>query len=1286
MEVNRFRVWALMCLFSLLPCFLTIACATDPATPKGNAASGASTPFVQVAAQAASGTSSSLSVAFGRNTSAGDLILVGFDYSTAAELSSISDSQGNAFAQIGSELTSPGGARSRLYYAKNIKGGADTVTINLSANSSYIEVYLTEYSGIDPNNPIDGQAGASGNAGAASSGNMTTTVAGDVIFGYCVGDWACTAGSGFTARSTMNSNLIEDMLAGAPGTYAATGSANMGWSMQAVALKPASGVGSGTAAPVITSATTATGTVGSAFSYQIVATNSPTSYGTAGGLPSGLWVNTTTGLISGTPTTAGTSTATISATNAGGTGSATLTLTINASAPSVPAITSATTAGGTVGAAFSYQITASNSPTSFGATGLPAGLSVNTSSGLISGTPTTAGTSTVTLSATNAGGTGTASLTVTINPAPPTITSATTASGKVGTAFSYQITASNSPTSFGAAGLPAGLSVSSTTGLISGTPTAAGSSTVTLSATNAGGTGTASLTVTINPAAPAITSATTASGTVGTSFSYQITATNSPTSFGATGLPTGLSVSSTTGLISGTPTAAGSSTVTLSATNAGGTGNATLTLTVNSSLPAAPVITSATTASGTVGTAFSYQIAATNSPTSFGATGLPTGLSVNTSSGLISGTPTATGTSSVTISATNAGGTGSATLTLTINPTTPVITSATSANGTVGTAFSYQIAATNSPTSFGATGLPAGLSVSSTTGLISGTPTAAGTSTVTLSATNAGGTGNATLTVTINPSLPAAPVITSALTASGKVGAAFSYQITASNSPTSFGATGLPTGLSLSSTSGLISGTPTAAGTSSVTLSATNAGGTGNATLTITIGMSSNQLIALSANGKYLVNANTGQPVFIVGDDAFDLVTMLSASDITAYMTDRGNRGFNVLWIAAADNGFSSNPPKNFLGNSPFDGADFTNEDSNYWSNLDSIITEASNQGITVFLMPFFVGNGGEPGYLNSVLDSSDSVMSAFGTFLGNRYKNANNIVWLLGGDSLPSTSGLYQKLNDVGAAIAAADPNHLITLEACEACVTNGYNSVQAFQTQGLAVPSWLTLNWAYPTIDDTVAAANASYTQTPFLPPLCGENFYELEHNLTEPQVRFEQYTEVLSGCYLGRIFGNGAIWSFDSPNGSTCCTNGMPTWQSQLGSAGSVSQEYQGRLFRSREHWLLVPDINHNIVTLGFGSGLTMTTAARTSDGQTIIAYIPNGSLATISVNMGQITSATNTVQAWWFNPQTAATTNAGTFANTGIQVFIAPDSNDWVLVLDDANAGLVAPGTTVAGTSN
>src|SRR5205814_4949173 len=295
-----------------------------------------------------------------------------------------------------------------------------------------------------------------------------------------------------------------------------------------------------------------------------------------------------------------------------------------------------------------------------------------TTTNMPAATTTTAGTSTVTISATNPGGTASHTQTLTINPATPVIQPPFTATGQVGVAFSYTITATNSPTSYNAtvlpAGvLPAGLSVNTSTGVISGTPTTAGTYNVTISATNAGGTGSATLTLTINPAKPVITSPLSATGQVGVAFSYQITATNNPTSFNATGLPAGLSVNTSTGLISGTPTTAGTSSVTISATNAGGTGSATLVITTN---PAAPVIQPPFTATGTVNSNFSYTISATNNPTSYNATGLPANLTINTGNGKITGKPTTAGIYQVTLSATNGGGTGTATLVITVGPFT----------------------------------------------------------------------------------------------------------------------------------------------------------------------------------------------------------------------------------------------------------------------------------------------------------------------------------------------------------------------------------------------------------------------------------------------------------------------------------------------------------------------------------------------------------------------------------------------------------------------------------------
>jgi PKD repeat protein len=128
------------------------------------------------------------------------------------------------------------------------------------------------------------------------------------------------------------------------------------------------------------------------------------------------------------------------------------------------------------------------------------------------------------------------------------------------------------------------------------------------------------------------------------------------------------------------------------------------------------------------------------------------------------------------------------------------------------------------------------MTINGQSGLLGGNPTAAGTFTAQLVASNSAGSSNPlTLTLLISPAANT-PVIVSSQTATGQLSTAFSYQITATLSPTAYVATGLPAGLSINSTTGLISGTPTTSGTFPVTLTAVNANGSGKpVTLTITI-------------------------------------------------------------------------------------------------------------------------------------------------------------------------------------------------------------------------------------------------------------------------------------------------------------------------------------------------------------------------------------------------------------------------------------------------------------------
>jgi len=407
------------------------------------------------------------------------------------------------------------------------------------------------------------------------------------------------------------------------------------------------------------------------------------------------------------------------------------------------------------------------------------------------------------------------------------ITSPNAASGRVGSSFRYTITASNFPTSFQASNRPAWLSAPNAQGVMTGTPPAPLSTNLTLYASNAAGIGSANLALTITSplAKPVITSTGAVTATQGVIFSYQIRASGNPTSYGAAPLPPGLSFNTVSGLISGTPQSVGSSTVLLSASNAAGVGTKNLALTVASN-GAVPVITSPNTATGTHGVAFRYQITASGSPTSYAAADLPLGLTVNSKSGLISGTPTRAGTNLVMLTASNRFGAGSSQMTLTIqaNAAVPEITNDPGVllgrQGYEFTPFTIMASGTPTPT-YGVSNLPPGLTVNPVSGVISGTPSVSGFILATLTAKNRNGTGSDPVAFILEASPPVEPKITSNLDpVSLARTAAYTYQVTANNSPTLYTASGLPPGLQIKANTGLISGRPPRAGTYSVRLQA----------------------------------------------------------------------------------------------------------------------------------------------------------------------------------------------------------------------------------------------------------------------------------------------------------------------------------------------------------------------------------------------------------------------------------------------------------------------------------
>ncbi len=313
-----------------------------------------------------------------------------------------------------------------------------------------------------------------------------------------------------------------------------------------------------------------------------------------------------------------------------------------------------------------------------------------------------------------------------------------------GQPYSFQIV-TNPPQAAGtvytATGLPAGLSINGSTGVVSGTTGAVGLYKGNLSFSNGSAVTPFPFQITVDPAAgtPVITSDGSAFGTVGTAFLYTIEASNNPTSYTYAQLPPGLSSSG--GQITGTPTTPGLFFTSVSANNGNGQGAILVLMFTISPAGPLPGLTSAAFFSSAVNAAFSYTITATNNPTSFAATGLPAGLSLDTSTGAITGTPTAAQVATVSITAANSYGSClPRNLILTIGDYS-AITSATTMTVPAGTAVSYTLTASNSPATYNLTGLPAGLSINSTTGVISGAATTAGSYTLVASANNALGAG-----------------------------------------------------------------------------------------------------------------------------------------------------------------------------------------------------------------------------------------------------------------------------------------------------------------------------------------------------------------------------------------------------------------------------------------------------------------------------------------------------------------------------------------------------------------
>ena len=453
--------------------------------------------------------------------------------------------------------------------------------------------------------------------------------------------------------------------------------------------------------------------------------------------------------------------------------------------------------------------------------------------------------------------------------------------------------------------------------------------------------------------------------------------------------------------------------------------------------------------------------------------------------------------------------------------------------------------------------------------------------------------------------------------------------------------------------------------------------------------------LRVHAQNSHLLETDDGQPFFLLGDTAWELFHRLTRAECDFYFANRSAKGFNLICsVALAE--FDGLRVPNAEGEVPFHDLDPRRPNEAYFAGMDARIEMAAAHGLYVGLLPTWGDKLTAPWGDGPRIFHADDTETArdYGLHLGRRYRDAANILWILGGDRPPRLAEIAPSWPYPWKAGFTPETDWTPLWRAMAAGISEGTGdrALFTYHPQGgplstshaLHHESWLSINMVqsgYGGGHDVPVWdwIERDYALTPEKPTLDSEPNYEDSPVNPWPvfdptngyfdayDVRKQCYRSVFAGG-CGVIYGNHAVWQFWE-EGRENINHADRYWRDALDRPGAFQVGFLRRLIESRSAAERIPAAS--LLASDAGTGGTRLCAAQGAGGEYALVYVPTAGQA-ITIRMDEL--AGPNVRAAWFDPRTGRELEViGEYSASGTQDFVTPkietdDAPDWVLTLD------------------